>query len=355
MKKILVIEDNADIRENTAEILSLANYSVLTAENGKVGVELAKKEKPDLIICDIMMPELDGYGVLHILSKKPETAAIPFIFVTAKTERSDIRKGMELGADDYLTKPFDDNELLNAIEIRFRKNQLRSKEYDLDANGLDSFIKDAQKALNLKDLCKDRKVRSVKKKTEIYSEGDSPQGVFFIQFGEIKVSKAHPEGKELITNLYKANDFFGFEQILENTDYQDSAVALQDSEIITIPRHDFLTLVFSQPDVSASFISLLCKKVAQKEEQLINLAYSSVRQRTAEALLKTRDLKDEKDKSKLTISREDLARMVGTASESVIRVLSEFKEEGVIVVEGGKIEIKQPAKLEKIVRWNVAR
>lgn len=346
MKKILVIEDNNEIRENTAEILGLANYSVVTAQNGKIGVELANREKPDLIICDIMMPELDGYGVLHILSKKPETAAIPFIFVTAKTERSDIRKGMELGADDYLTKPFDDTELLNAIEIRFRKNELRSKDYEVGAAGLDSFIKDAQKALNLKDLCKDRKVKSVKKKTDIYSEGDTPSNVFFIQSGEVKVSKAHPEGKELITNLYKKNDFFGFEPILENTEYQDSAIALQDSEIITIPKQDFLTLIFSQPDVSASFISLLCKKVAQKEEQLINLAYSSVRQRTAEALLKTKDVR---------VSREDLAKIVGTASESVIRVLSEFKDEGVITVEGGKIDIKHPSRLEKIIRWNVAR
>lgn len=353
MKKILVIEDNADIRENTQEILSLANYNVITAENGKIGVELASREKPDLIMCDIMMPELDGYGVLHILSKKPETAAIPFIFVTAKTERSDIRRGMELGADDYLTKPFDDTELLNAIETRFRKNEMRVKEYS-GALGLESFIEDAKKALHLKDLCKDRKTRSVKKKNEIYAEGDTPHGVYFLQSGEVKSSKAHAEGKELITNLYKKDDFFGFEPILENTGYQESAIALQDSEIVVIPRQDFLTLIFSQPDVSASFISLLCKKVAQKEEQLINLAYSSVRQRTAEALLKTRDMKGDKD-IKLSISREDLARMVGTASESVIRVLSEFRDEGVIGVEGGKIDIRQPAKLEKIVRWNVAR
>lgn len=355
MKKILIIEDNQDIRENTAEILSLANYSVVMAENGKVGVDLANKEKPDLIICDIMMPELDGYGVLHILSKKPETASIPFIFVSAKTERADIRRGMELGADDYLTKPFDDTELLNAIETRFRKNEIRSKDYDQSAAGLDTFIKDAQRVLNLKDLCKDRKVRTVKKKTEIYSEGDAPQSIFFIQSGEVKATKAHPEGKELITNLYKKNDFFGFEQVLENTDYQESAITLQDSEIVVIPRQDFLTLIFSQPDVSAGFISLLCKKVAQKESQLINLAYSSVRQRTAEALLKTRGLKDDKDKGKFTVSREDLAKMVGTASESVIRVLSEFREEGIISVDGGQIEIKQPAKLEKIIRWNVAR
>src|ERR1044071_612932 len=154
MKKILVIEDNADIRENTAEILSLANYSVITAENGKIGVDLANKEKPDLIMCDIMMPELDGYGVLHILSKKPETALIPFIFLTAKTEKTDIRKGMELGADDYLTKPFDDSELLNAIEARLRKHEMRSRTYSASAAGLDSFLTDASKALNLKDLSK---------------------------------------------------------------------------------------------------------------------------------------------------------------------------------------------------------
>lgn len=112
------------MRENTSEILSLANYKVITAENGKTGVELAQKEKPDLIICDIMMPELDGYGVLHILSKKPETASIPFIFLTAKTEKSDIRKGMTLGADDYLTKPFDDTDLLNAVESRLNRISL---------------------------------------------------------------------------------------------------------------------------------------------------------------------------------------------------------------------------------------
>ena len=172
MKKILLIEDNPEVRDNTMEILTLANYDVITAENGRVGVELAQREKPDLIICDIMMPELDGYGVLHILSKNDQTAAIPFIFLTAKTEKADIRKGMNLGADDYLTKPFDDTDLLNAIEARFRKNAMQQKQYDASPEGLDNFIKDARAILNLKDLGKDRKVKMVKKKTEIYSEGD---------------------------------------------------------------------------------------------------------------------------------------------------------------------------------------
>src|SRR4051812_21185932 len=112
MKKILLIEDNDDIRENTAEILELANYKVTTAPDGKRGVESALKNKPDLIICDIMMPELDGYGVLHLLHKNKETRDTPFIFLSAKTERTDIRKGMDIGADDYITKPFVATELL---------------------------------------------------------------------------------------------------------------------------------------------------------------------------------------------------------------------------------------------------
>src|SRR5829696_5221776 len=129
MKKILLIEDNKDMRENTTEILELANYKVTAAKNGKEGLELANKEKPDLIICDIMMPVLDGYGVLHMLSKKPQTAGIPLIFLTAKAERSDFRKGMEMGADDYVTKPFDDIELLNAIEVRLKKSDVLQQQY----------------------------------------------------------------------------------------------------------------------------------------------------------------------------------------------------------------------------------
>lgn len=353
MKRILLIEDNPEVRENTSEILSLANYEVLVAENGRIGVDIAQRQKPDLIICDIMMPELDGYGVLHILSKNDQTAAIPFIFLTAKTEKTDIRKGMNLGADDYLTKPFDDTDLLNAIEARFRKNSMQQKLYEVTPEGLDNFIKDAQSVLNIKDLGKDRKVKTLKKKSEIYSEGDMPLNVFFIKAGNVKTFKSHPDGKELIMNLYSANDFFGFEPILENGNYTESAVAMQETELISIPRHDFLLMIQSHPDVSKSFIHLLCKKVADRESQLLNLAYNSVRQRTAEALLKSEALKDAQ--SVISISRDDLAKMVGTASESVIRVLSDFKDEGLIDIEGGKIRIKQPGKLEKVVRWNVAR
>ncbi|HEY8511801.1 MAG TPA: response regulator [Cyclobacteriaceae bacterium] len=353
MKKILLIEDNAEVRENTSEILQLANYEVITAENGKVGVELAQKEHPDLIICDIMMPELDGYGVLHILGKKAETARIPFIFLTAKTEKSDIRKGMTLGADDYLTKPFDDTDLLNAVEARLRKSEFQRTDYEPSTEGLDRFINDAQRALNLKDLCKDRKVKRYKKKAEIYSESETPLYLFYIVSGSVKEFKSHPDGKELITNIYKENEFFGFEPLLDNSTYNESAIAMEDTELTLIPKADFLTLVHARPDISATFISLLCKKVADKEDQLLHLAYNSVRQRTAEALLRVWNFKNSKEV--ISVSREDLAKLVGTASESVIRVLSDFREEGIIDVISGKIKVKHPEKLEKVIRWSVAR
>ena len=121
MKKILVIEDEPEMRRNLTTVLRLEQFRALPAENGRIGVELAKKEKPDLILCDVMMPELDGYGVIAALRADPETAAIPFIFLTAKGEKPDIRAGMNLGADDYLTKPVAKHDLLQAIRSRLER------------------------------------------------------------------------------------------------------------------------------------------------------------------------------------------------------------------------------------------
>src|ERR1700743_798943 len=142
MRRLLVIDDHDEIRENIAEILTLAGYTVFTAENGKRGVETALKENPELVICDIMMPELDGYGVLHLLRKNAATLNTPFIFLTAKTERTDFRKGMEMGADDYITKPFDDIELLNAIEIRLKKYDILQAKYAAGEKGANELVRD---------------------------------------------------------------------------------------------------------------------------------------------------------------------------------------------------------------------
>jgi two-component system, OmpR family, alkaline phosphatase synthesis response regulator PhoP len=129
MNKILIIEDTANVRHNIQEILELENFQTLVAENGCVGVELAKKECPDLIISDILMPEMDGYQVLAALRNHPETAITPFIFLTAQSVHQDRRQGMELGANDYLTKPFTGDELLKAVRTQLERSARTMEHY----------------------------------------------------------------------------------------------------------------------------------------------------------------------------------------------------------------------------------
>lgn len=124
MKKILVIEDQEFVRENILEMLNAAEFTAVGAENGKQGVQLAIQLQPDLILCDVSMPELDGYGVLAILRQNSATATIPFVFLTAKAAKTDMRQGMELGADDYLTKPFTMADLLGAISTQLAKRAI---------------------------------------------------------------------------------------------------------------------------------------------------------------------------------------------------------------------------------------
>jgi DNA-binding NarL/FixJ family response regulator len=127
MKKILVIEDEPEMRRNITSLLRYYDYEPIAAQNGRVAVEMARREKPDLILCDVMMPELDGYGVLQALQSDASLARIPFIFLTAKGEKDDLRSGMNLGADDYLTKPVVNADLVRAIESRLRRSEQQMK------------------------------------------------------------------------------------------------------------------------------------------------------------------------------------------------------------------------------------
>lgn len=350
MKKILLIEDNDDVRENTAEILTLANYEVLTAENGKAGVTLALNENPDLIICDIMMPVLDGHGVLHMLSRDEKTAGIPFIFLTAKAERSDFRKGMEMGADDYLTKPFDDVELLNAIESRLKKNEVLKKEFVKNIAGLNQFLQDAKGFESLKELSEKREARIYKKKDEIYTEGNYPKGIYFISKGKVKDFQRNASGKELITALYNEGDFFGHLALLKDEQYSGSASALEECEICMLPKEDFFALIYKNAEVSRRFIEILSDNLREKETQLVKLAYNSVRKRVAESLIKLSDKykKEGEQTFSMNVSREDLANLVGTATETVIRTLSDFKEDNFIAISGGTITILNYDKLNNL-------
>ena len=347
MKKILLIEDSDDIRETTAEILELANYEVFTAENGKVGVEIANQTKPDLVVCDIMMPVLDGYGVFHIFSQSMTLRNIPFIFLTAKTERSDLRKGMEMGADDYLTKPFQEIELLNAIESRLKKIENISISFKNTQQGIEDFFQKANRCTDLISLSTDRKVNNVKKKQIIYSEGGEPIRFFFLKSGKVKTYQSNRDGKEFITGLYNSGDFFGHIAIIENSEYQESSEALEACEIIGIPKQDFIELISRNQSVANQFIKMLANDIQEKEKQLTQIAYNSIRKRTADALvmLSKKYKIDAQENFAMKISRDNLASVVGTATESLIRTLSDFKLDGLIEINGSEIKILDEKKL----------
>jgi CRP/FNR family transcriptional regulator, polysaccharide utilization system transcription regulator len=352
MKTILIIEDNTEVRENAAEILELANYKVLQAENGKIGVEVANSKHIDLIICDIMMPVLDGYGVIHLLSNNPKTANIPFIFLTAKSERGDFRKAMEMGADDYLTKPFDDIELLRAIESRFKKSEVIKDDIIRDGKGLNGFLDEVKSIKELKDLSLRAKTKVYKKKEAIYIESSTPNFLYLIEKGKVKIYREHQYGKELIISLLKEGDFFGYTALLHENNYNESAEALEETHIVLVPKEDFYALLNSNHFVMKRFVKLLSNEVQEKEEQLLQMAYSSVKKRVTETLLKLQkqNQKESDEVFNISISREDLANIVGTATESLIRTLGDLKNDNLIEIKGSNISINDVQKLETSVK-----
>lgn len=351
MKKILLIEDNADIRNNTAEILELSNYEVVVAENGKIGVAKAIENKPDLIICDIMMPELDGYGVLHAIQKNDSIKNTPFIFLTAKSERSDFRKGMELGADDYITKPFDGTGLLNAVSGRLKKIDVLKQELQPGLEGYSSLVQTAGGTKALQDFTKHRGINKYKKKQLIYSEGNHPLYLYYILQGKIKTFKTNEEGKQLVTELYNTGDFLGHIALFENSMYKESAEALEPTELAIIPKDEFDEMLATNPEVSKKFIQLLAKNITGKESQLLNLAYNSLRKKVAEALVSFQNKYREKKQTNFTldISRENLAAIAGTATESLIRTLGDFRNEKLIDMHNGVITILNEEKLKNLI------
>ncbi len=350
MKKILVIEDNREMIENIAEMLELFNYSVIKATNATAGIEAAKKEIPDIIICDIMLPDFDGYKVLQTLDDEASTKGIPFIFLTAKAEKSDVRKGMNLGADDYLTKPFDKADLINAIEARLKRNDFLRKTYSRDIDGLLQFIGEA-KRFQLHELDTTKYViKHYNKKAVIYNEGDMPGPVFLINKGKIKTWKMSSDGKEFVSGILAQGDFFGYVSVLENKPYSDSATAIEEVELAIIPQPDFIALITYNQQISAGFIRMLANNISEKEDRLLGLAYNSVRARTASALFSLHNKLQPEDIIK--VSRDNLAGLVGTSPESLIRTLSDLKNEKVIETDGKEIRISNLALLERIMKFS---
>ncbi len=348
MKKILLIEDDIALRENTAELLELSGYSLFTAPNGKIGVKKAKKETPDIIICDIMMPELDGYGVLEAISLDENTKHIPFIFLSAKTEHKEIRKGMDMGADDYLTKPFEEEELLSAVESRLAKASILASRENTSKN-IENEEENPQNIHQLKNFfCDEGEVALYKKGTTVYKEGDHSNNLYLILKGVVKTHTIDANAKELITALYKADDFLGFTSFETTTPYTETATAVEETEVVSISKQHVKDILKKSQDVSLELMNMLTNNLSEVKQQLLNMAYSSVRKKTAATILQFAAVMNTKPDSPLRISRNDLATTAGIATESLIRTLSGFKKEGLIEIEGRDIRIINIESLQNI-------
>ena len=348
MKTILLIEDDRALRENTEELLELSGYKVLTAANGKIGLQTAKDTLPDIIICDIMMPELDGYAVLEKLSASEKTMHIPFIFLSAKTEHKEIRMGMDMGADDYLTKPFEEEDLLSAIESRLAKAQLLAGVLKEENVGIPS-PEEMRTLHELKNFFDDNgAIYKYGQGEAIYQEGSHSNNIYLILKGVVKCHRIDEDGKELITSLYRADDFLGFTSFLNNMPYQESATAMEGVELAGISKERLKTILEKNHNISLELLELLTNNITEIKAQLLQMAYSSVRKKTAQTLLQFAELMNTKSEDPIKISRNDLASVAGIATESLIRTLSKFKKEGLIAIEGRNIRIKELKALQYV-------
>jgi len=339
MRKVLFIEDNEDVRELTKDMLELANFEVATAENGTLGIESARQFLPDIIICDIMMPEADGYEVLQVLGDNQDTASIPFIFLTAKSEKTDMRKGMNMGADDYLVKPFEENELLDAIESRLKRSDFLKQGFSKSLEGINDFLEEASQYMDIGSLTKNYCLDSYKNKQELYREGNYANTLFFVLSGTVKTYKTTASGKRFVTGLYGPGDFVGQLSLFnDNGTYVETASVLSDSEVCAIPKGDFTKLLYGNKVVSNKFINMVSNNLIEVQELLTNMAFNSVRQRAAKAVLDLYDkgMLEDGENSGIDITREDFAGMIGTATETAIRMLYEFKDESLIEMGGNR-------------------
>jgi CRP/FNR family transcriptional regulator, polysaccharide utilization system transcription regulator len=346
---VLLIEDNDAIRDNSSEILELAGYSVIKARNGKEGLELARKQKPVIILCDIMMPDLDGYGVLRAVGNIPELKGTPFVFVTAKSEKQDFRYGMGLGADDYLTKPFSGEDLLSIVETRIKKARLLRESLKPDLNALEKFLQDGSPE-STRPMLEQLIYKKAPKKEMLFVEGDPSNFIYYLASGKMKLFKTNELGKEYISRIYGQGEFFGYHALLDDGVHQESAEALDDSEVGMISKNDFLQVLAANPEIALKFIKNLSADYSEVKENLLKLAYNSARKRVAEALvyLAEKYATENPGPVQFSASRNDLSALSGIAPESVSRNLTDFKDEGLIEVQNSIIRILDLQKLRRL-------
>ncbi|OUJ69490.1 cyclic nucleotide-binding domain-containing protein [Hymenobacter crusticola] len=339
--QLLLLHPHEEQRRAITSLLCLAGYEVVSFGEGYPGMESAKHRQPALVLCATELPDVDGYGVLHLFRCTASLAATPFILLGPTATWTAMRRAMEAGADDYLCLPVVAGELLQAIVGRLTRFHRLAAEPTATGHAAVSV------GGSLASLVTDRTPHLVTRRHSIYREGDEPKRLYFIQSGRIKTSKTTSFGKELITSFYQPGEFFGYKALLEQACYHESAVAIEDCVLFYIPAADFLQRV-RLPEVSQQFIRLLAGRKRAREQQLLDMAYQPLRRRVANALLGLHHQGGaDEATSCIRVSREDLAAVVGIAPESLSRTLSEFRQDGLLAISSQGIRLLQPEYLRQ--------
>jgi len=348
-KKILLIEDDEVLRSNIKELLEFSGYQVLIAPNGFLGIEAVKQYVPDLILCDILMPKLNGYQVLEEIKKYHATRAIPFIFISSKTEIKDVRKGMNIGADDYLTKPFSEEDLLAAIECRLSKRENLKFEMTVPNIEIPDTTAEISTLEDLLTYFKEKgEVFKLDKSKAVYKEQKHANYVYLVEKGLVKIHRMDQFGKELITGLFKKGEFFGFYSFKETSSYPETATCLTSAKLLKISNFKFYEILSKNSNLSMELAQLLSDKVSTLQNHLLEMAYGSVLKKTSNTILQFASKMQDIKQQSIKICRTDLANVAGISTESLIRSLSLLKKEKLIAIEGRKIKILNYDKLQSI-------
>jgi len=337
MKRILIIENNVNLLSSYKEVLKKAGFNAIIALHGDTGINEAITKMPDLILCNTSVPYIDGFGVLAVLSKNPATAHIPFIFVSPTSKSANLRKGMDMGADDFIMHPFRNNELIKAVEARFNKSKLRGHANEALIDSPDDAFLNEKGIEQLQETILQSNFRRIKKKQTLYYEGDYNQGIYFLKEGCIKTFKINSDGRELITNIYNSNSFIGLDYLMIDGPLCENAEAIECCSVYFITKKIILDLLNTDVKLNHYIIKWLSNDLVHKKGRLVELAYESVRKRLSKVIIQLN--KDSFPINKVEISRDELAGLAGVASETVSRILTDFKQLGLIERNGNFINI----------------
>ncbi len=321
---------------------------VMAAATGTEGLAILGRCQFEIVITDLRLPGVDGLTLLKASKERSPTTEV--ILITAHGSVDTAVGAIKLGAYDYITKPFEEIELLNAVEVRLKKREILSQKYVPGASGITQFMKDVNDSGLIQQLTNQYDVVPYTRKQFLYQEGKRSRFLYYIVKGKVKGFRTHEDGKEYITDLFSDGDFIGYSPIIEDKNYNDSAIILEDADILQLPREDFQKMIYNDIAVATKFIHLITQNVKEKEERLLNLAYSSLRKRVAKSLIDLNGkFNSNGGNNPIEVSREDIAHYVGTATESLIRTLSDFKAEQLIEIKEGKIRIANIDKLKNLL------